>query len=421
MVPRVPIPRAAVRLAVLLALIGTLAGCGSGLKGTAAHADGAAASCPATVMSTVRRVVERIYNQGLRGEKTGSARHMIENSSALRRAVESGDAAGARAAGQALIATGHLTNLLLTSHGRTLVSLGGPALTPLKGAITAANGKPLATYVTSVWSDEGFVAESSGVSEGRVALRQGAVSLGGSIDLAEQPPAVHGTLTSGGVGYEYTSFAGTAYPAGAPLQVYLFRPLSAIQPLCGASAQATVVNTLSRIAHLIYDGETGRRTLAQVRRVQRNQPLLAAVARRDPAATRRAVAALLHQHIVRLRVSAAGKLLSDLGGPFVLAPVRAPLKVSGRTIGSFVLSIQDDEGYLRLTRRLVGLKVLMYMQGPGGRPRLVKNSLGPAPGTVPESGPYSYRGSSFEVLTVNATAFPSGPLTIRVLVPVPYR
>jgi hypothetical protein len=52
---------------------------------------------------------------------------------------------------------------------------------------------------------------------------------------------------------------------------------------------------------------------------------------------------------------------------------------------------------------------------------LVKNSLGPDPGTVPASGPYEYRGSGYEVVTLNVRAFPSGPLTIRVLIPIPYR
>jgi hypothetical protein len=152
--------------------------------------------------------------------------------------------------------------------------------------------------------------------------------------------------------------------------------------------------------------------------VQGYQPLLQAVARRDPAATRVAVEALLNQHIVRLRVTAPGGLLVDDGGPFVLAPVSAPLKLGGKTIGRIVMSIQDDEGYLRLTRRLAGLNVLMYMGA--NHTRLVKNSLGPNPGTVPASGAYSYRGRNFRVITVNATAFPSGPLLIRVLVPVPY-
>jgi hypothetical protein len=121
---------------------------------------------------------------------------------------------------------------------------------------------------------------------------------------------------------------------------------------------------------------------------------------------------------VRLRVSAAdGTLLDDNGGPFVLAPVRAPLRLGARRIGSIVVSIQDDEGYKRLVDRLVGLKVLMYMDPA----RLVKNSLGPSPGTVPAEGSYSYRGHSYRVFTVDAEAFPSGRLAIRVLVPIPYR
>jgi hypothetical protein len=169
------------------------------------------------------------------------------------------------------------------------------------------------------------------------------------------------------------------------------------------------------VAKLIYAGETGRRALLQVRRVQHDPQLLSAVARRDPAATRTAIEGLLNQHIVRLRVSTGATLLADVGGPFVLGPVDAPLRLGGRTIGSFVLSIQDDEGYLRLARRLAGLKVLMYMG-----PRLVKNSLGPAPGTAPASGSYRYRGHSFRVFTLHARAFPSGPLRIQVLVPIPY-
>jgi hypothetical protein len=59
----------------------------------------------------------------------------------------------------------------------------------------------------------------------------------------------------------------------------------------------------------------------------------------------------------------------------------------------------------------------MYMS-PGNQ--LVKNSLGPVTGEVPASGSYSYHGQSFRVFTVHAKEFPSGPLTIRVLVPMPY-
>jgi hypothetical protein len=40
---------------------------------------------------------------------------------------------------------------------------------------------------------------------------------------------------------------------------------------------------------------------------------------------------------------------------------------------------------------------------------------------VPAAGRFAYHGRSFGVFTINAKAFPSGPLTIRVLVPLPYR
>ena len=108
-----------------------------------------------------------------------------------------------------------------------------------------------------------------------------------------------------------------------------------------------------------------------------------------------AIDTLLNQHIVRLRVSAGGQLLSDVGGPYVLAPGHARrCACGGHTIGSFVLSIQDDEGYLRLTRRLAGLDVLMYMNLGRTRSSSRTASARTAPATCPPAAPTSYRGHS---------------------------
>ncbi len=219
----------------------------------------------------------------------------------------------------------------------------------------------------------------------------------------------------GHVGYRYTSFPAAIFPTGQPVRMYLLRSLASTAPLCGHSQQDTLVNTLSRVADNIYDGERGGRAIDEVRRVQRDQALLRAVAAREPVAATQAITTLLNQHIVRLRVSVDGRLLSDVGGPYVLAPVTAPLRLGGHTIGTFELSIQDDEGYRRLTKRLAGLDVLMYMGST-----LVKNDLGPNPGTVPASGTYHYQGRTFRVYTLHAEAFPSGPLKIDVLIPIPY-
>jgi hypothetical protein len=413
------------RMTIVLALAAALGGCGSTLKGhlaagasdtLASSSNPANDSCAATVLNTLGLVVRRVYHEGLESERTAVARRLIEGSAALRQAAESGDAAAAGTAARALLATGHMTDLRVMRGTQTLTDVGGAALAPLRGTLTGAGGAAIASYVTSVWADKGFISEADGVAQGLVVLRANGRSVAGSFDLAPGPLANEGTLTHGKVIYQFSSFPAASFPMGAPLRVYLLKPRKATTKLCGASSEDTLANTLERVANLIYDGEAGQRTLTQIHRVQRNRPLLEAVARRDPAATTAAVTALLHQHVVRLRVSAGAQLLSDIGGPFVLAPVTARLTFHGRTVGSFVLSIQDDEGYLRLTRRLAGLDVLMYMNGS----RLVKNSLGPVSGTVPTSGPYTYRGHNFRVFTVHASAFPSGPLVIRVLIPIPY-
>jgi hypothetical protein len=429
MVPRVPMPRTVTRVSIVVVTLALLAGCGSSSKaGSTARAsiafdpfpDPAPNTCPGAVLDTLGRVVARVYHEGISSERTIVAARKVQGSKALRKAVEAGDRTAATAVAQALLSSGKLTNLLIVRNGHTLVDIGGPALTPLQGTLRGVHGAPIATYTTSVWSDEGFVAESRGIGEGPVALRVGNVSVGGSLELPPGPLPDAGTLTLGGVPYQYTSFAGEAFPSGA-IRIYLLKALSETHVFCGHTTEDTVFNTVSRIAHLIYEGESGKRTLPQVRRVQANLPLLEAVAQRNRPATVAAVKILLHHHIVRLRVfDGEGHLLYDDGGPYVLAPVSAPLRLNGRTIGRIVLSIQDDEGYKRLVGRLAGLDVLMYMDLTPGHPQLVKNSLGPNPGTVPAGGSYTYRGKRFRVLTITAKAFPSGPLTIRVLVPSPY-
>ncbi len=433
MVSRVEMPSPAgrssiARATILLLVLVLLAGCGSTLKASQANpalatieptSPKTTGSCPATVLKALGNVLSRVYHEGVFSERTASAQYMITHSVALREAVESGNRAAAGTAAAALLATGHMTNLRVTRGSQTLVDVGGAALSPLSGTLNGANGTPLASYLASVWADSGFLVEARGITQGSIDLRVDERSIGGSLALAPGPMPSEGALSFHGVRYQYTSLPAVAYPSGAA-QIYLLLPLRSITSLCGRTNRDTTVNTLTRVANLIYTGESGDSAQKQVLRVQHNKALLEAVARREPAATELAIKALLNHHIVRLRVSAGGQLLSDVGGPYVLAPVAAPLRLDGHRIGSFVLSIQDDEGYLRLSRRLAGLDVLMYMEMSPGEQQLVKNSLGPLPGYVPVNGPYTYHGRHYRVFTVHAKAFPSGPLTIRVLVPLPY-
>jgi hypothetical protein len=427
--------RLAALAAVALALVACLAGCGTSIKGDAAAS---AATAPATptppssepdcagqVIHVLGDVAQRVYREGVLSERTAVAERFIATSVPLRQAVERGDALQARAAARALITAGRLTDLRVTlqptpgragarSGERVLTDVGPPALAPLHGTISDAHGHAIASYLTSVWTDSGLVLETNGITEGVTALARDGRSLPGSFPLPRGPLPVEGVLRAHGVDYRYTSLPAAAYPSGS-LRIYVLRSIDSIDPLCGSNDLETTARTLSRVASLIYEGEQGRHATVQVRRVQHDRALLEAVAQRDPVATRLAVDRLLHEHVVRLRVSAGASLLADVGGPYVLAPVRAPLRLAGRRIGSIVLSIQDDEGYKRLTGRLAGLDVLMYMGS-----RLVMNSVGPSPPPAPTSGSYSYRGRSFSVFTLHARAFPSGPLRIAVLIPIPY-
>jgi hypothetical protein len=426
MLDRVRVPLLAVRASAVIALATALliacAGCGSsGPSGAGGNpaviadltARSTPASCARTVLATLRQVAKRIYHEGVSSERTGSAVSLISNSLPLRLALERGDAGAVRAAAASLLATGRITNLLVARGGRVLADLGPPAVAPLQGTLTNSQGTRIGSFLTSVWSNEGLLEETNGLVQGVTVLRANGHTVGGSLRLRPGALPVRGSLTVDGVSFQYTSYPASLYPSG-PLRVYLFRPTRSTAALCGPTNEDTVVNTLSHIATLIYRGEAGHRTLAQVNRVARDAALLRAVSRHDPLATRQAVVGLLNEHIVRLRVSSAGALLSDVGGPFVLAPVPGSLRLGGRTIGTFVLSIQDDEGYLRLAKRLAGLRVLMYM----GQ-RLVLNSVGPV-GAVPANAHFRYGGRDYRTFTFTANAFPAGPLRITVLIPIPY-
>ncbi len=370
--------------------------------------------CPEVVLATLGRVLQRIYNEGVLSEEVLAARDLIKRNVPLHEAVEHGDASAAHAAAAKLLATKHMTDLLVERNGRVLASVGEPAMAPLQGKLADSQGRMIGSYLTTLFSDHTFVSEAKGITQGQVSVRAGGQVQAGNPTLGAHELHGIGELTSGGVHYEYVAFPVRAFPAGTAT-VEVFRTRHSLPPLCGATREETVAQTLRGVAILIYKGESGPRARLQVQRVQAYQPLQEAVANRDPKAARKAIDVLLHKHVVRLRVSTKGALLADVGGPYVLAPLRAPLSMNGRRIGELELSIQDDEGYKRLAERLAGVHVVMSAGG-----HVVKNSLGAVTGPIPASGPYTYQGHNYTVFTIAAEAFPSGPLTIRVLVPNPY-
>jgi len=79
-----------------------------------------------------------------------------------------------------------------------------------------------------------------------------------------------------------------------------------------------------------------------------------------------------------------------------------------------VLSVQDDLGYVKLETRFVGAPVLLRAEG---RRVPVEGNLAAA--ALPRSGPYRYRGRSYEIYSFVAEAYPSGALDVSLLVAVP--
>jgi hypothetical protein len=155
----------------------------------------------------------------------------------------------------------------------------------------------------------------------------------------------------------------------------------------------------------LYQAEaTGNATQRVLRHVARDAKVLHAVANADPRALRAEIVHLFRDrtlHVVRIRaVTAAGRLVNDVGGPYALAPASTPLRLGGRLIGRATLSIQDDTGFIKLMHRFTG--AVVELRAATGR---VPGSNRPVPGRA-------YWRTAF-----TARAFPTGRLRVTELVP----
>jgi hypothetical protein len=154
------------------------------------------------------------------------------------------------------------------------------------------------------------------------------------------------------------------------------------------------------------------------RQVESYGPLLSALEGGSRAAISQAVTSLVysHTHVVRLRVTRGSQVLADVGGPQILAPVSGTLYRNGRTLGRYVLSVQDDLGYVKLVSRFIGVPLVLSR---GSHALSIEGATSPGPAAIPAHGAVSYRGRSYQAFSVPAQAFPSGQLRISLLVPVP--
>ena len=147
---------------------------------------------------------------------------------------------------------------------------------------------------------------------------------------------------------------------------------------CGG-ATATTLGTVDAtvLDHIHANEQNGTEVSADLAHVSGASDLLAALAHHDTRAVTAAVTRLVlhpHWHIVRLRVlDAHGRVVADVGGRYVIAPVGGTLRSGSRTLGSFLLSVQDDIGVAKLESRFAGIRSACT-SGGGSSPRSARRS-----------------------------------------------
>jgi hypothetical protein len=192
---------------------------------------------------------------------------------------------------------------------------------------------------------------------------------------------------------------------------------SAAMAVCAAPA-STHADTLAGVAQRIYQQEVaGTVGRAAVRRIARDPALDRALADGDAKALRAEALRQLFmpgKHVVRLRVLRGDRVLTDVGGRFVVGEAAAELRApDGRSVGRLEISMQDVLGYRKLVNRLTGADVVI--RGASGH---VETSL-PAAAAVslPGSGTVTVQGRTYVVREFDEHGFGGEPLRVWVLVP----
>jgi hypothetical protein len=98
----------------------------------------------------------------------------------------------------------------------------------------------------------------------------------------------------------------------------------------------------------------------------------------------------------------------------VIAPVSGVLRLGGRVVGSFVMSVQDDVGVEKLETHFVGDPIGMYLAG-----KLVAERGAGFPLTRPSGSSLTLGGVVYHAVTETYNAFPTGTLQAVILVAPP--
>jgi hypothetical protein len=408
-------------------------GCGSGGDAPSAGApttitDTAATApisrdCTSAALEALEHVGHSVYEESAGGRIAAQAAYRLESTPALAEAVAAGDAASTRRLLRSLLLN-QIISVQATRDGRTLaqVSLTPDAqgIAPVSGRLRLG-GRVVGNFVLSVQGANGYAQTVSGLTATQVMVRSGARLLRSTLSPA---PALSGRrreVSYHGVSYRIDTFSGRAFPSG-PLSVSLLVPAASIAAVCARGAQTprdaaqARADTWGLVAERVYNAEHAGSKAAKLRSyVEHSRAFQQAVLAGNPKATRAAIVGFFrsHLHIVRVRVTRAGQLLVDVGGPHVLAPIPGVIRnARGRVVAHFLLAIQDDLGFTILARAFTGAQTLMR-EGT----QQVLGTLSPGPASIPSRGRIAYRGKTYQAYSFDAEAFPSGTLRISLLYP----
>ena len=189
---------------------------------------------------------------------------------------------------------------------------------------------------------------------------------------------------------------------------------------CGSATTATIgAVDVSVVAHIYANELAGAEVGADLQHVTGAADLSAAVAHGSAAGALAATTRIVyhrHWHIVRLRVTDLhGRLLADVGGPYVTAPATGTISAGGHSVGHFVMSVQDDHGVVKLEGRFIGDPAAIYV---GSAPVTVYGTV-TFPAGVPHAPTVTLAGTTYRVQMQTLAAFPTGTITLVQLVAPP--
>ncbi len=410
-------------LAVLLPVTLALTSCGSNPKAESASAaagpspavvQNAPPQCSGAVARALGTIAEHVYHELSGGRIALPAAERVASSPALLAAVQAKDPAAARSALGPLL-RGQLARVRVSVAGRTFIEYGSAnAIAPVSAPLRNAQGRTIGTVTAAEEGVYGFAGTVHAITEAQVFARSEGHSLGGSASPAPSAIPDRGEIAYRSKRYAVYSFPGSGFPA-TRLRTFVLAPVPPAS-VCAPTPAETATDTIGKAAEAIYTEEqSGARTRAVVRDFESSRSFQEAVANGNRAATGAAIVKFFEGtlHVVRVRATLGGKLVADVGGPHVLAPAEGDVRnAHGHVVGHFLLSVQDDLGYVILARRFAGVQAFLYQGG-----RLVLGSSSPAPPRISGQGEVLYRGIRYHTYAFTGEAFPKGALQISLLIP----